>query len=382
MKRVGLLLIAIIVIASLAIIYAQSLTWKTSTEQDEFYFGVSFGQETAEEAKREIDKVKNYTNFILINSHDVTINQTALTEVCDYAAQANLKFVVYFDFISRIAYPWHQAWLDNATTRWGDKFLGVHLRDELGGKQIDGANMTVTNVVDYSDAANQFISNIASYNSTIDAKAKGIPMFTSDYALYWWVYLAGYDTVFVELGWNLSSTQQIALCRGAANMQGKDWGAIIVWKYYEPPYLASAQEIYADMVLAYSAGAKYVVVFNHPKYPEDNPYGILSEEHFEAMQQFWNYVKANPRINGGSAKAEVALVLPKDYGWGMRRSEYITQDHIWGIWPEDEKAPVILTNTKMLLDKYGLKLDIIYEDKAFDYNTKYTKVYFWNSTVP
>ncbi len=382
MKRKGLLLIATIAIASLALIYAQSLTWQASADKDEFYFGVSFGQQTAQEAKIEIDKVKDYTNFYLINSYDLVTNETALTEVCDYAAQANLKFVVYFDFISRIAYPWHQEWLDMAKERWDDKFLGVHLRDEIGGKQIDNANMTVIEAVDYSDAANQFINYIASSNSTIDAKSRGIPMFTSDYALYWWTYLAGYETVFVELGWNISSAQQIALCRGAANMQGKDWGAIIVWKYYNPPYLASAEEIYEDMVLAYRAGAKYVVVFNHPKYPDDNPYGILSDEHFEAMQRLWNYVKANPRGISGKVNGEVALVLPKDYGWGMRRTEHILQDRIWGLWDEDEKAPTILANMNELLSKHGLKLDIIFEDERFGYEGKYSQVYFWNSTIP
>ena len=164
-------------------------------------------------------------------------------------------------------------------------------------------------------------------------------------------------------------------------MQEKDWGAIIVWTYYEPPYLGNASEIYQDMTLAYRAGAKYVVVFNYPTYPETNPYGILSEEHFEAMRQFWNYVKANPRENYGRMSGEVALVLPKDYGWGMRRNEYITQDRIWGLWPEDEKATLILDNANKLLSGYGLSLDIIYDDSRFDYKGDYAKVYFWNSTI-
>jgi hypothetical protein len=270
MKRKGLLLIVIITIASLAFIYAQSTSWEASIEEDESFFGVSFGGQTAQEAKVLIDKVKNYTNFFIIGSYDLSTNETALNEVCDYAAQANLKFLVYFDFISRIAYPWHQTWLDTAKEQWGDKLLGIYLRDEPGGKQIDEQE-PVKNASNYSDAANRFVTNITLSNSMIDAKNKDVRTFTSDYALYWWDYLAGYDTVFVELGWKLDSTQQIALCRGAANMQGKDWGAIIVWTYYEPPYLASAEEIYEDMILAYRAGAKYVVVFNYPTSPETNP---------------------------------------------------------------------------------------------------------------
>ena len=381
MKRKGLLLIAIIIVASLAFIYVQSTSWEASVEKDEFYFGVSFGGQTIQEAKSIIDKVKNYTNFFVIGSYDLSINETALNEVCDYAAQANLKFIVYFDFISRVAYPWHQTWLDTAKERWGYKFLGIYLRDEPGGNQIDGQE-PVKNALDYSDAANRFVNNITLSNSMIDAKNKSIPTFTSDYALYWWDYLAGYDTVFVELGWKLNSTQQIALCRGAANMQCQDWGAIIVWTTYEPPYLGNAQEVYDEMILAYHAGAKYIVIFNYPTYPETNPYGILSEEHFEAMEQFWNYANDNPRENGGKLSGEVALVLPKDYGWGMRRNEYITQDNIWGLWSEDEKAPLILENTGKLLSKYGLNVDIVYEDERFDYRERYSEVYFWNATIP
>jgi hypothetical protein len=382
MNRKGLFLIAIILLASLAFIFSQCITGEDNRVEDDLFFGVSYGgQASVEDAKILIDRVKNYTNFFLVNSYDLTTNETALNEVCNYAAQANLKFIVYFDFISRIAYPWHQTWLDTASARWGDNFLGIHLSDEPGGKQID-TQKYYTKAANYSDAANRFVNNISSTNSMVDAKNKSIPLFTSDYALYWWDYLAGYDTVFAELGWNLSSNQQIALCRGAANMQGKDWGAIIVWKYYSPPYLGNASEIYGDMVSAYRAGAKYVVVFDYPTYPETNPYGILSEEHLAAMEQFWNYVKTTPRDAGGKVKGEVALVLPKDYGWGMRRTAYITHDRIWGVFPEDEKAPLILNNTAKLLDTYGLKLDVIYGDARFGYKSKYRMVYFWNSTIP
>jgi len=380
MKRWALLFLFILLVAaSLPFLYQYSISQNQT--KDEFYFGVSFGQDRAEEALPLIDKVKNYTNFFFINSWNVTANETALNLVCDYAANANLKFIVYFDFISRIAFPWHQQWLDNASGRWGDKFLGVHLRDELGGKQIEKTE-TVQNATDYSDAARKYVASIQAYNSTKDAKSKGIHLFTSDFALYWWDYQAGYDTVFAELGWNISSSRQIALCRGAADMQGKDWGAIITWKTDNPPYLASGEEIYGDMVSAYVAGAKYVIVFNYPKYPQDNPYGILSNDHFSAMQNFWSYINAYPRSTYGTVDAQAVLVLPKDYGWGMRRSQYIVQDKIWGLWFEDEKSPVILNSVNKLDAKYHLQLDIIYEDARFNYEGKYQQVYFWNSTIP
>jgi hypothetical protein len=382
MKLSALLLLSILIISvSLPIIYIYYRT-RDATVKDEFFFGVSYGQNTAAEAKLLIDKVKSYTNMFLVNSWNITTNETALNEVCDYAAKADLNFMVFFSFVSRVIYPWHQTWLDTAKERWGDKFLGVYLFDEPGGKQIDtgGWNEEIVqvfeNASDYSDAANLFVNSISLINSTIDVKERGIPMFTSDYALYWFDYLAGYDAVFVELGWNHSTTQQIALCRGAANMQRKAWGAIITWTYSEPPYLASGPEILEEMLTAYSAGAKYVIVFNYPTYPEKNPYGILTEQHFTAMQQFWTYIHNHPEHHG-QIKGQVAYVLPKDYGWGMRNVE----DNIWGLWPADEKAPLIWENMNKLIQKYGLELDIVYDDARFNVGEKYSKVYFWNATI-
>ena len=385
MKYWAILLLLILAIAASLPILNQYYS-NNGAVKDDFYFGVSYGQDTAEEALPLIDKVKDYTNVFLINSWNITANQTALDLVCDYAAKANLNFIVYFDFISRVTFPWHQQWLDNAKQRWGDKFLGVHLRDEPGGKQIE-ENEFFTNAFDYADAAARFINGVKygkylNATSMIDAKSKGIHLFTSDYVLYWWDYLAGYDTVFAELGWNISTNRQIALCRGAANMQGKDWGTIITWKYYVPPYLASGEEIYWDMVASYRAGAKYVILFNYPKYPETNPYGILSDEHFAAMQRFWQYVHVYSRATYGKVDGQAVLVLPKDYGWGMRRNQYIVQDKIWGLWYEDDKATLILNNTNKLDARYNLQLDIVYEDSRFDYKGKYSQVYFWNSTIP
>jgi hypothetical protein len=386
MKRAVVLLL-VITLVSVGLAYAAVYYSQEASSKDEFFFGVSFGQQTVEEAKAMIDKVKNYTNLFLINNWDIVAQETneTLDEVCDYAAEAGLKFIVFFDLISRVAYPWHRDWLDGAKTRWGDSFLGVHLRDELGGKQIDDApnNKSVAEAADYSDAANHFISNITSSYSTTDVKSRDIPMFISDYALYWFDYLSGYDTVFVELGWNHSTPEHIALCRGAANMQGKDWGAIIVWTYYDPPneqsgYLASGTKILEDMIAAYRAGAKYVVIFD---YAEDNetgkPCSTLTDEHLAAMQQFWDYVQDHPRDANEKVDGEVAFVLPKDYGWGMRSAT----DNMWGLWPADEKAPLIWENMNKLIQRYGLELDIVYDDARFNVQSKYSTVYFWNETI-
>ena len=379
MKLRGLFLLAILTIsAGLPYIYGYYTLWHT-TSKDGFFFGVTYGQDTVEGAKLLIDKVKDYTNLFVVDSYSISngANGRDLNEICDYAADANLHFIVYF--FSFYGSVWMQNWAITAEQKWGEKFLGVYLRDESGGRQIDLAE-TVKNASNYSEAADKYVQSVASSFSMQFLNGNGIPVFTSDYALYWYDYLGGFGTLFAEMGWNHSTTQQIALCRGAANTLGKAWGAIVAWTYREPPYLASGPKILQDMRAAYSAGAKYVVVFNYfniTENSETNPYGTLTQEHFAAMERFWNHVQAYPREIYGKVDGQVAFVLPKDYGWGMRTVE----DNIWGLWPADEKAPLIWENMNKLITKYGLRLDIIYDDPRFDFAEKYSQVYFWNETI-
>ena len=378
-KRFCVILAVILIIA----VFTPIVYWRYGfSEKPEapLSFGVSFGGKTAVEAKLLIDKVKGFTNFFLVNSWDLSTNETELNAVCDYAVKADLDFIVFFQFISHARYSWHQTWLDTAKGRWGDNFLGVYLFDEPGGKQIDiggwkeEMGVIFKNASSYSEAADSFVNGYSSVNSTLDLKRRNIPTFTSDYALYWFDYLAGYDTVFVELGSNNTRPQQIGLCRGAANVQGKDWGAIITWTYDKPPYLASGPDILGDMLTAYETGAKYVIVFDYPVYPENNPYGILMDEHFAAMQQFWTYIHEHPE-NYGKDRGQFAFVLPKDYGWGMRWPN----DSIWGLWPTDTLSSVIWNRINKLVENYGFQLDIVYDDPRFAFE-RYSEVYYWNSS--
>ncbi len=385
---------------------------------EDLYFGVTYGGNTTSEAKLLIDKVKGFTNVFVLNSYDISENETAVNEICDYAAEANMHIMVYFNFIFYNytfqfgnlynsstwehygVSPWHMDWLNNARERWGDKFLGIYLYDEPGGKQLDtgywGGNMMTfsgrnitsfyfSQVANYGDAANRFVRGLMrsgsmqhAINSSIpDSINTPMPVFTADNALYWFDYLAGYNAVFVELGWNNSRAQQIALCRGAATVQNRDWGAIITWTYRQPPYIGSGPEILDDMITAYRSGAKYVLLFNFPKYPEKNPYGILGEEHFKAMKLFWDYIHNIPRDSYGQVDADAAFVLPKDYGWGMRSPH----DSIWGFWPPDDLSPIIWDRMTALVTKYGFRLDIIYDDPQFNFTSKYSKIYYLSSSM-
>ena len=204
---------------------------------------------------------------------------------------------------------------------------------------------------------------------------QSFPIFTSDYALYWWDYQGGYDLILAQLGWNNSVAQEIGLVRGAANLQGKPWGTIITWTYTKPPYLTSGNEMYEQMRMSYESGAEYVIIFNYAKDME-GPYGTLKEEHFEALELFWNDVVQNPAITHGGIKAEAAFVLPKNYGWGMRNP----QDTVWGLWEPTAEAQQAWQPLQDAVAKYGLRLDIVFDDQAHPFDGKYSKVYYWNQT--
>ena len=154
---------------------------------------------------------------------------------------------------------------------------------------------------------------------------------------------------------------------------------IITWKYGSAPYLDTGEQIYNQMMTSYNAGADYIVLFNYPTL-EGNDYGVLNDEHFIALERFWNDVAKLGKANtlNGIGVAEVALVLPKNYGWGMRRPD----DLIWGFWGPDQKTLPIATLMGKLLAQYGTNMDIIYDDPAYPVaKGGYKKIYYWNSTI-
>ncbi len=368
------------------------------------YFGVSFCGNTAAEAKLLIDRTKDYTNLFVLQSGPISKNETAINIICDYAVDAGLDFIVFFGWFDT-ACPWQIPWLNFAKERWGDSFLGVYLFDEPGGIQIDNNwtyifnhikevdpafyqtieeyiqesfNQTVTR--DYEEVKERYIHYVLVHMRLEELIDRSITSFTSDYALYWFDYIAGYDTIFVELGWDHNIQKHIALCRGAANVQKKDWGTIIVWKDRDPEnetngvYKTGPEMLY-DMFVSYEAGADYIIIFNYPTDPPGNPYGILTDEHFEAMQQFWDYMQHHPE-DYGKTTGQAAMVLPENYGWGMRHPD----DKIWGYWGPDDLSPQIWDLSQDLLDQYGLALDIVYDDPDFPIADMYQQIYYWNYT--
>ena len=147
------------------------------------------------------------------------------------------------------------AWLDYAKQQWEQPIPGGLLNDEPGGKVIDGNwtgishDLQISNNPAYamhgqevdlalngsmtydsqqaSEAAYHFVADRQASLNLTQLRSRQIDSFTSDYALYWFDYSIGYNTIFAELGNNQSSVQAIDLVRGAARLQNET-GALLL----------------------------------------------------------------------------------------------------------------------------------------------------------
>lgn len=224
----------------------------------------------------------------------------------------------------------------------------------------------------YDDAAVAYVNNLQDTVSWVHNQSS-VMVFTSDYGLYWFDYKGGYDTVFAELGPTGNPEQEIAIVRGAANMQNKTWGTMLTWPNSTTPSLLSGDEMYENLKLSYESGADYAVVFNYA--PNSNGTGLLQDEHYTAIERFWTEVVKNPTTTN-NITIQDALVLPTNYGWGMRH----INDTIWGIWQPDNNSSQIWSAIQNTLENKAGKLDIVYDDPLYLVEGKYPHIHYWNIT--
>ena len=349
----------------------------------QLFVGVDAAYDNIGEIKQFVDEASSYANTIVLGSTGITHNFSKLNEACQYIYDHGMYFMIY---AHPIANPEEllvqRQWIIDAKPRWGNKFLGLYAYDEPAGRQVDNATLKVLSDAEwfadnYTDAANKYedaLTLIINHTINDQMGGAGLPLFTSDYALYWFDYKASYDTVFAEFGWNYSRQLNVALCRGAANVQNKDWGIMITWTYTQPPYLEYASVLYDDMVLAYDNGAKYILVFDTN---ENYTHTVLDNTRLDAMKQFWQYTQAHPR-SSNPIRNRVAYVLPNGFGYGFRGPN----DTIWGLWHDDDFSLAISTELGGLFEKYQNRLDIIYADGLEAGNSYgYSRLIFWNGTV-
>lgn len=231
-KKVSLIMIAVLIASLLVVFYARH---NSSTQ---IYIGVEFLYTGDMNICRVlVNKTKNYTNLIVVGlSKDMEIckNSTLLDQVCNYLYSQGFKFIIQLTAPTKFSYNITE-WVMSATKKYGDNFIGIYYFDEPGGRQLDDKSKFVTQSESLDEAAEKYIYylyvHIKPYIQT------GVKLFTADYALYWFDYKSGYDVILCEFGWNHTREIQMALCRGAAEVQGKEWGVIITWTYMKPPYL-------------------------------------------------------------------------------------------------------------------------------------------------
>jgi len=387
-RKLAILTATVLITLILLSLFLAINLFNNQTAGRQFYVGVEYAygnnqtvQTQVTQIQTLVDKVKDYTNLFVMGSVGLTFNSTALSEACDYIFNAKLNFIVLFTGLEKYNYS-ITVWMLDATLKYGDRFLGIDRYDEPGGNQLDKGTFQLidrTLVGDnatYTEVANAYFQNLTQFPNYYQ---KFVPqVFTSDYGLYWFDYKSNYSSIFAEFVGNESRERHIALCRGAAESFGRDWGVIVTWKYsFQPPYLESGSELYTDLSLAYSSGAKYAIVFS---YPQIGTYGTLTNDHFSALQKFWNTLQNNPG-SFGSNTPEVAYVVPADYGFGFRN----TKDTIWGLFPSDELSSKIFEDTNTTLPtKYGSRFNILYNEPEIitPLLGNYSKVFYWNKTIP
>jgi hypothetical protein len=362
----------VVLLTNVLVIAAFSSGAFSGTAPD-LYFGVYIGYGNMPEAKALMDRVSNFTNFFVVGTTYIAASFDE-NKTLEYAYSKGLYFMSLEASLGK-------DWYKFANDTWGNVVGFIELyEDEPGGRALDNpANSTVgwdANCLPTSpeNATAIFKDHLGrALNNTRSARfgQMNYSLFAADYGLYWFDYKAGYDGVLAEFYGNYSRQMTVALARGAATVQNKTWGVLINWKYDEAPYLESAQDLYDDMLYAYNAGAKYIVIFDSNKqWTQD----ILTQDHLNAMQQFWDYVQTHPRQTDW-ATTRTAFVLPPYYGCGFRGPN----DKIWGIWPQNDTSVVINAAMNQQLQLHGDSLDIIYDDDLESGNNYgYNQLIYWD----
>jgi hypothetical protein len=369
--------------------------------------GIHVGYGDVTSAKNVIDRVHTFTNFIEMANFDDSVPNSqgikltaGFSAANDYARNKGM----YFSNLGGLPYFWdgryalNQAegialiewqeqkqleWLNQAYSRWGSYLVGFYpTSDEPGGRQLDFDKNNISpsapnwigeiqnghwvnTAQNYAEARSQWQTKVGQ-QLTLSSNCQYL---TSDYALYWFDYKAGFNTVLAELFPGADHQLPISFCRGAATAMGKDWGVMFTWS--GSPQMESKTDLYNDMVYAYDSGAKYIVIFDSNA---GHTASIMQDAQYQALQDFWNYIHTNQR-NSTLINQRTAFVLPSSYGYGFRWSG----DKIWGWWPADQQSINCTKKINTLLTEYGYKLDIVYDE---GFSSGYSQVFRYDQPLP
>ncbi len=387
-RIVAATLLAALVLLSFLLAYTLLTPTKNPSEASKpLYVGIETGwNSTVADCKALIDKVKGYTNLFIIASPYILSNETALNQTCEYAYNAGMYFMpAYYQDLNSPGYIGYapESWFTSAKALYGDRLLGIYFYDEPGGIQLDETVNLTSNSIYNATSQPASYQDYANWYFHIWTQGQGVPvaanfthslnssLFTSDYALYWFDYELGYDTVLSQFGWNNSRQLQISQLRGAAQVQNKTWGAIITWTYNQTPYLESGAQMYSDMVLAYNSGAEYIAVYDSS---QNYTSTTLTKSHFDALKDFWNYAKNNPHKQD-YLKTDTAVVLPEYYGFGFRSPD----DSVWQYHNASSWTETLYSDITNIVNQYNPSLDIVYSDPQFhdQIQNLYSRILIW-----
>jgi hypothetical protein len=81
----------------------------------------------------------------------------------------------------------------------------------------------------------------------------------------------------------------------------------------------------------------------------------------------------------GENRAEVAYVVPADYGFGFGSID----DRIWGLFPSDSLSAKVYGDVEALTNRYGAKVDVLLDEPEViaPLLGDYRQVFYWNQTL-
>lgn len=89
---------------------------ESKSDSTDIFVGVEMAYDGVEDAKKLIDKIKDYTNLFVIGTPDITHNITKLNQVSQYAIDAGLDLILFTYPTAEAAFNQSQ-WLAEARAK-------------------------------------------------------------------------------------------------------------------------------------------------------------------------------------------------------------------------------------------------------------------------